>query len=108
MPTCAENSVKRCQHVCETIYQLNSILQQMSYTNLEECCGQDPYDTDGWGEYGADWQHYFDCMLSPTATQIEKALKALNLKVASDAGGNNRIKRQATPVGPHALNKTLN
>lgn len=27
------------------------------------------WDEGGWGAYGADWQHYYDCMLAPVARQ---------------------------------------
>ncbi|GMH33349.1 hypothetical protein BSKO_01183 [Bryopsis sp. KO-2023] len=38
------------------------------------------FDERGWQEFGNDWKYYFDCMFAPTASQVGKTLKLLNLQ----------------------------
>lgn len=48
------------------------------------------WDDGGWGKYGDDWRHYYECMLAPVARQAAAALDRLNLCVGTPlpSGGN--------------------
>eukprot|EP00887_Chlorella_sp_A99_P004582 scaffold4.g4582.t1 len=62
--------------------------------------GAPALDDGGWGAFGADWRHYFDCMLAPVARQAASALERMSINPAAAGGEPSPLAGLLAPLRP--------